>query len=384
MRIIKPYLPAAVLAVSVAACAGSPDPTPTTTRPELVDRIFDLTDPVIQAEVGAPPFEPVGWQRFVGPLTAVGDTALPDPREVEIIAAAAADAVPQLLDGVRNLVRTSDAPPSHLDTSAAVAVAVGPDIYLLDRVFSVEARAGRYQVAYAINHELTHVQQWLALDDAYLNAAARGEVDAIELDSGSDAVRAFAAATGWTDTGDEPWQAQWVIDSDSVPATEYGTAGPAEDMAETVALAASGRSNWLDPARRVWLSEWLGAPLTDLDAGQPFVPEGASEVNSADLLYDEEAVAAQKGERRRVEPLYFQLPADVDAAEVLATDIAEELGRRGLTGTMATIDDERLMRFGGSFERGDGVGFRVELWDFRTSTFERGPGEPILSYVMIW
>jgi len=380
MKIVKTLLIASML---LAACGASGDTTPATQPPVLVDRTFDLTDPAVQSEVGSPPFEPVGWQRFVGPFTAVGDRELPNQQEVDLIAAAAADVPPQLAEPVRNIVRTADAPPSHLDTSLTVAVALGPDVYLLDRVFTLEGGTTRYAVSYAINHEIAHVHQWFALDNAYLNAAERGQIERLDLGAGSTLVRDFAETVGWENESTDPLRPVWEI-GQATPATSYGATNPAEDMAETIALATSGRGNWLDEPHRLFVESFTGASVDELGTGQPWVPADSVEINSVDPLYDEGAVAEAAGDRSHVEPTYFQLPAGSSPGESLAAEVGDRLVTRGMAGSLRPIADEQVPRWGGLFERPDGSGWWVELWDFRAGTLEDRPEGPILSYVMLW
>ncbi len=303
MKIVTPFL---LVALALAACGASPDPTVTTQPPQAADRTFDLTDSAVQSDLGSPLFEPVGWQRFVGPFTAIGDRELPNQQEIDLIAAAASDVPPQFAAPVRNIVRTADAPPSHLDTSRSVAVALGPDVYLLDRVFSLEGGTTRYAISYALNHEIAHVHQWFALDDAYLNAAERGEIDRLDLSDGSTLVRTFAEAVGWENLSTDPVRPSWQIGT-AIPATSYGATNPAEDMAETIAMATSGRGNWLDAPHRQWVEAFADASIDQLGTGQPWVPADGVEINSVDPLYDEEAVADAAGDRSHREPTYFQL-----------------------------------------------------------------------------
>lgn len=380
MKIVKTLLLASML---LAACGTSADTTPATHPPVVVDRTFDLTDPAVQSEVGSPPFEPVGWQRFVGPFTAIGDRELPNQPEVDLIAAAAADVPPQLAEPVRNIVRTAAAPPSHLDTSLSVAVALGPDVYLLDRVFTLEGGTTRYAVSYAINHEIAHVHQWFALDNAYLNAAERGQIEQLDLAAGSKLVWDFAETVGWENQSTDPLRPMWEI-GQAISATPYGATNPAEDMAETIALTTSGRGNWLDERHRMWVESFANASIDELGAGQPWVPAGGVEINSVDPLYDEDAVAEAVGDRSHVEPTYFQLPAGSSPGEDLAAEVAAHLAIRGMAGSMEPIADDQVPRWAGLFERPDGAGWWVEVWDFPAGTLDDGPEGPIISYVMLW
>lgn len=366
--------------VVLAACSSATTPTseevgsPTTTAPTSPVTV-DLADPGVATALGSPPFEPVAWQRFVGPWTAVGDGNLPVPNEVAIMQAAASDLPPPLLAITpRAIVRTSsvDVPADHPATGA-VAVAKGPDIYLLDGVFGLDG-ATRFEVLRAMSHELVHVAQWFALSPAYAGAALEGRLAALDLDDGSELVADWAAATGWTDRDADPFATSW--EGDGTSPTPYGATSPAEDMAESVSLAATGRHADLDDTRRAWIEEWLGADVEALAAEQPWIPPGSVEVISPTPLYDRDVVEPLVGDRRHVDQLAFELSPAYDDLDVAATAISTGLGAHGFEGALAGSGMLRT----GTYQRTDSSTLHVELRDLRTE----GADGLLLTFVLIW
>ncbi len=381
----------ALLVVAVAACStSSPTTGPTigpTTEPGAVTAppAADLTSERIQTELGSPPFEPVNWQRTVGPFTAIGDDRLPDPAQIALMTASTAEIPSQLTTVPRSLVRTSSVTgPSDANGAHAVAVALGPDIYLLDPVFALDGGTTRLNLAYALIHELVHVDQWYALDPAYVAASRAGEISEIVLADGSIAVAEFATATGWVDDDPDPDSTNWVLSGDGVASSPYGATSPVEDMADTVAWAAMGRTNWLDKAHRDWLEGWTGVSAETFATAKPWSPAGSREVLSADAVFDETEVSAllEAGGAAHAEPLYFELPEDIAEPDDFVMELSVHLATRDLQGTLTRLADDRLPRYAGSFARPDGTTFWVEFWDFRGS--ELGPSAPILTYVLIW
>lgn len=371
---------ALLCAVVLAACSSSPTPvsgdvgTSTTTAPATVVTV-DLADPEVATALGSPPFEPVAWQRFVGPWTAVGDGNLPVPNEVAIMQAAASDLPPPLLAITpRAIVRTAsvDVPADHPATGA-VAVSKGPDIYLLDGVFGLDG-ATRFEVLRAMSHELVHVAQWYALSPAYTGAALDGRLAALELDAGSDLVADWAAATGWTDGDADPLATSW--EGDGTSPTPYGATSPAEDMAESVSLAVTGRHADLDDTRRAWIEAWLGTEVAALSAGQPWVPPGSVEVTSPTPLYDRDVVDPLVGNRRHVDQLAFELAPAYDDLDVAAAAISTGLASHRFEGDLAGAGTLRT----GTYQRTDGSTLHVELRDLRTD----GAAGLLLTYVLIW
>ncbi len=143
-----------------------------------------------------------------------------------------------------------------------------------------------------------------------------------------------------------------------------------------MALAVTGRADWLDGPRLQWVENWLDTPEERLSAGRPWLPPGAEEILSASPLYDEEAaeaIAAARG-ATHVEPSSFVIE-DVDIA-TLTTELTNRLRDRGLEGTLGTAAGDEFPRYQGSFVRADGVVLMVEVWDLEAET--------VLTYVVIW
>ena len=209
----------------------------------------------------------------------------------------------------------------------------------------------------------------------------RGEFDQLDLTIGSLDVAAFARATGWM----EELDGSWSLDPNSRPVSDYAMTGPVEDMAETVAWAVVGRTDWLDADHQTWLESWIDVPLTTLAAGMPWSPNGSSELFSASPLFDEVALTAAAAARRatHIEPTYFLLPNDIDQASSFSAAVTEHLTARQLTGNLELVTDDRLPRYSGLFERTDGVAFWVELWDFRGTDISE-IHSPVLAYVALW
>jgi hypothetical protein len=231
------------------------------------------------------------------------------------------------------------------------------------------------------------VAQWQQLDQAYIRAALAGEVAQVEPAAGSTLVRAYAEAVGWVDTAADPLAPVWHIDTPERAPTTYGATGPAEDFAEALAMILIGRANWLDPDRVTWMTDWLGTTAEELSEGKPWSPAGSAEVISPSPVYDEELAASLARDRGagHIEPLYFALANDTPDAGRLATQVAQALTGRRLTGSMDPVPDDRLPRFQGVFERTDGVVMLVELWDFRhAGGFVSQPDDAVLTYVVIW
>lgn len=372
-----------VAILSLAACspdAVPEDPPPITTTTNVV--ALDLSDPAVAESLGSPPFASVTWQRVVGPYTAVGDTPLPDATQLALMEAAIVDLPEWMEITPRNLIRTAALPTNIVPVSEhAVAAAAGPDIYLLDPVFALDGSTTRIDLTYAIMHELVHVAQWYSLDPTYVAAALSGSLDRIDLSIGSLDVAAFALATGWTEQSNGSWQL--APDADTV--SSYAMTGPVEDMAETVAWAAVGRTDWLDERHRVWLEDWAGVPLATLAEGMPWSPSGSAELFSASPIFDETRVEDVAAERSatHIEPTYFLWPDEATAAPDLAGVITEQLEARNLAGSLELVVDDRLPRYSGLFERTDGTAFWVEFWDFRGTTLSDIEG-PVLTYVALW
>ncbi|MEX1279266.1 MAG: hypothetical protein AB1Z57_02930 [Acidimicrobiia bacterium] len=370
-----------VLALAVAAC-GSTAPPPTTsagptatTLPAGVEPVeVDLTDDELLADLGAPRPEGARWLRPIEGTELVGTTETVDPEELRLLDEAMRLLPPELGPLPRAIVRTPT-PPAIGGRTDPSAVAVGPDIYLFDDTFERDGLPiGPLGLARILSHEIVHIAQFDTLEPTHVGEvlAFGGSVDLAE----STLLEPFTSATGW-EVVDEAWAAP------PSTSTEYGGTNPVEDMAEAVSLVTSGLGDSVPQPQREWVEEWLGADADTLAAGMPWAPAGSEEVLSASPLYDEEAVAAIEGTLR--EYIVYSTPADGPDGATLAATTQERLRGRGLTGTIGAVDDERIARWSGRFDRPDGVVVWVELWDFRKAPgFTEGPDAPVLSYMLVW
>lgn len=372
-----------VLLLALAACTVGAPPS-TSTLPTS----FDLTDPELQRQLGAPPPEEVDWRRTLEGITVVGENTPPLPAELDLIAGALQEVPPPLEAAVtpRTVVRIPAVEEAGRVHAEAAAYTIGPDVYLLDRTFQISPDGStRFDLARAYLHELAHVAQFLSLHPEYVRAALQGEVEQVNPVAGSELVADFAAATGWVDRAGDALRPDWHLPQGVPASTEYSLTGPDEDMAEAVALVALGRAEWLPGDRAAWVEGWLGATPEQLAAGKPWAPRGSQEVLSDQPLYDEQRVGELSTQYAHVEPLYFALPADVPAGPELPTAITARLGSRSLQGALERYSDDRLPRFAGLFTRSDGLAYWVELWDFREGTgFSERPDHPVLAYVVLW
>ena len=339
---------------------------------------YDVSDPQTLLDLGVPEVTDHGWERVAGDTTIKGTTPRAVPAEIDRIAAALADVPDALLAKVRlrDLIRAPDIDSGGLHP-ATQAFARGPDIYLIDRTFS-EAGMDRWGLAEVLAHELAHVGQFDRLEAAYIESIIDGERTLV-VEGSSELVEDFAGAVGWRSSGSP---ATWSL-SDPSRTTAYGATSPHEDMAESVAMVATGRADWISSDRVQWVENWLDAPAESLAQGMPWVPPGAESLRSSDPVYDQTAVGRVNA--AHVEPRYWLLPTASAAGADLATDVDLQLRRRGFAGTMERIQDGRVPRWGGTYLRSDGVHLRAELWDFRDQTgFSSAPDGPLLSYVMLW
>ncbi|MBK5266159.1 MAG: hypothetical protein JJE47_01870 [Acidimicrobiia bacterium] len=368
---MRTLLAAIGIAIAATGCVSSPS---SPTRQPLPP--VDLTDPIVAASLGSPEFTDIAWERRAGRWTIVGDGPLPQPVDVEIIQAASSDIPAAISTEPRQLIRTASAgvPASH-PASAAVAVAKGPDVYLLDGAFTGTRAATRWSVGRVLVHELVHVAQWYGLAPDYVAAARSGDIAALDLDDGSALVTDWAKATGWNDSNDDPLAATWTLTGQAPNA--YAATSPSEDMSESVSLAAAGLGDSLDANRVAWIEAWTGATLGELGRGRPWVPAHATEVSSADALYDEASVselAIQTG--THVDPIYFELAADSPSLEALATSVADHLQANGLAGQIQPDGQG----YAGAYQVPDGSVIWVELIEGR----ELGAEGPLLIYVWLW
>lgn len=330
----------------------------------------------------------IDWERSIDRLTYVGRGAPPSEAELALVRRVIDDVPTPLLEAleVRYVVRASELTTARPAHPTAVAFALGPDIYLLDRAFTLSAGGStRYDLARAVAHELVHVAQFETLEKEYLDAVFDGSVGQVDPTVGSQLVVDFAAETGWIQAGSGVADRTWSLGQGVSAASTYGATSPGEDLAESVAMVVLGQADLVGEQRTRFVESWLGSPADALAIGQPWVPAGAEEVLSQQPLYDTDAVAAAQGALRNVEPLYFQLPRDVADTEALVGEIETRLRSRVLTGSLEAIPDDRVPRYGGRFSRPDGTMWWVELWDFRhRAAGTTGPSEPILVYVSIW
>ena len=355
----------------LASCGQASSPDESRPAPPA-----DLDDPVVAAAIGSPQFADIAWERRAGRWTIVGDGPLPQPTDVEIIQAASSDIPAEIAIGPRQLIRTASAGvPADHPASVAVAVAKGPDVYLLDAAFAGSQAATRWSVGRVLVHELVHVAQWYELSDAYVAAARAGDIEPLTLDDGSKLVADWADATGWADATADPLTATWSLTGTAPNA--YAQTSPTEDMAESVSLAAAGLGDWLDPARAAWVEDWAGVSLETLAAGKPWAPLGAVEVTSEGALYDETAAAAAAPTAStHADALYFELPSDSPPIGEIAAVLTSRLNGRDIPGDLR-LDGQR---YNGTFVRSDGSVFWVELIEGR----DLGADGPLLIYVWLW
>ncbi len=363
-----PFVGLALVLAALACDAGGAGTGPVATS---------AMDPeAVRAEL-APPVSGVVWKRTIGDVEIVGVTDRADAAEVELIAAAVGELPTELVEAgeMRALVRAVEA-----DAEAepvTLAVARGPDIYLLDLTFASSPPPTRLAMAGVLAHELTHTAQFADIRPDYLAGLEGRDLATLDVTAASELVQDFARAAGWR-SDDGTWSLP-----DPSGTTPYGATSPAEDMAESVAVLALGRPWLISPERIAWVEDWLGVAASDLAAGKPWAPPGSVELASRQPLYDEDKVGAI--DAAHVEPLYWALPAGSTPAADLAAEAGAQLRQRGLTGTLEPVADDRLPRFGGRFVRSDGVSYWVELWDFRSADIAGDiPEQPVLTYVMLW
>jgi hypothetical protein len=344
---------------------------------------LDLTDEHLLDQLGAPPFGDTVWERTVDGLTVVGSRPHPDPAELELLAAALEEIPGTLMDQgrPREMIRIGSAPEEE-QVGKAVAFTKGPDVYLVDRTFNPHGNGTtRLDLARALAHEIAHVAQFMALDPSYIQAVLDGELERVDPADGSQLVRDFAAATGWSDTSSDPLHASWHLDGPA--ATDYGATGPAEDMAESIAMVTMGRANWIPDDHVRWVENWLDANAIELGTGKPWIPAGSTEVATGQDLYDVDALTAAAPGVTHRGAHYFELPVSIDDYLVFEPELEHQLAQRGLSGTFSRSDMQDVPHYEGLFTRRDGVRFWVELWDFRR-TGPDNPNVPLLAYVQLW
>lgn len=327
----------------------------------------------IEARIGVAEPEGVVWQREVLGEVILGTTLAASQAEIDLLGRALSE-VPEAIRrqaDVRNIVRAGD---SERTDPATLAFARGPDIYLIDRTF---VGASRLDLAYTMAHELAHIAQFNELDPVLVDEVLAGRVDTLDPNTASLDVQDFSESIGWEVSG-----GVWVNADAATGTTIYGATGPSEDMAESIALVATGRANELSAGRVAWVEEWTGVPATEMARGKPWRPPGASVFGSPDSIFDAETVSTLGG--RHIEPLYLLLTND-DSLDAIADEVIAELFDRGMAGQLDVISDDRLRRLGGRFVRPGGALLWVELWDFRDApTFTNPPPGVVLTYVDVW
>ena len=377
------YIGSIVVGALLAACGvGVQSDSPTT-----VQAAIDLSAPELLVRLGVP--EPtIDWERAIDRLRYAGDGSPPTDGEVSLVSRVI-DGVPTALLAkidVRYVIRATDATVTRPDHPAAVAYALGPDIYLLDRAFALSVGGStRFDLARAVGHELVHIAQYQTMADEYVELALAGDISQVNPIDGSQLVADFAQATGWQNESDFVGLPAWKLPPGIAGSSAYGAIDPGEDMAEAIALIIMGLADLVPTDRVRWVEQWLGAPADALALGQPWAPAGSVEVLAEDPLYDTDAVAALRGSLTHVEPMYFELTAQSPSTDNLVDLVQRHLRARVMTGTLERIDNTSVPRFGGAFTRPDGTWWWVELWDFRDKApGTMGPNAPILTYVAIW
>jgi hypothetical protein len=154
-------------------------------------------------------------------------------------------------------------------------------------------------------------------------------------------------------------------------------------MAESIAMVAMGRANWIPDNHTRWVEGWLDTNSEALAAGKPWIPAGSTEVISAQSLYSADALTSAAPGATPRGAHYFELPANIEDPLVLEPELERELLQRGLLGSFTRVDMQDVPHYEGLFTRRDGVRFWVELWDFR-GTGPGNPNVPLLAYVELW
>ena len=360
-----------ILAVVAAGCAvgaPTPPPAPTLTLAPVTPVEVDLTDDAQMAALGAPRPGGIRWSRPVTGSELAGTTRSVDAAEL-ILVDDALRLVPEGLGPLPRLVVRTPMPPAGAVRAAPSAVAVGPDVYLFDATFERDG-LGPVGLARILSHEIVHIAQFATLDPTHVGGVIDhgGRVDLTR----SVLVAGFVSATGW-EVSDDAWVAPPAV------STPYGGTHPTEDMAEAVSLVVTGLGDLVPDAQRLWVEGWLDAATDELAAGMPWVPAGSSEVLSASPLWDDAAIARIGGET--LEHLVFQ--TDGTHGD-LASTLESRLRDRAMAGSLGRVNDDRIARWAGRFDRGDDLVWWVELWDFTQAPgFSEGPDTPVISYTLV-
>jgi hypothetical protein len=261
------------------------------------------------------------------------------------------------------------------------AYALGPDIYLIDETFrDLGAGMTTFDLTRLLAHEMVHTAQFAALSAADLERAADSGID--DPIPTSDFVASFADAVGWSDRGRASGIPDWTL-TDQTGATEYGVTAPEEDMAESVADVVTGTGPEVSNPRVRWVAEWLDATALGLSGGRPWVPSGATRIVTEEPLYDVEEV--QRRSTMVEEVVSYSLPISVPGLGELQAQLQATMGQRGVAGSLQPVADDRVARVAGFLTRGDGIGYWVEIWDFRNAPgFDDPPPNPVVTYVVLW
>lgn len=361
--------------LTLAACSGSPGDAATDTPPAATT---DINDASIAGLVGSESFENIDWERRAGRWVIVGDGPAPNGVDIELIQRASSDVHEAITIEPRQLIRTAGFEVPEDDThTSIVAYARGPNVFLLDASFGTLFTATRWNVGQTLVHELAHVAQWYALTDEYLIALQEDEGTQFGINDGSALIADWAAATGWRDADQRDHVTDWVLTTEAP--TAYGATAPAEDMADSLALAASGLGNQLSSDRAAFIEEWIGVSVEELGMYKPWVPVGSIEFDNQFAVYNQTSVAAiTPREFRHEDPMFFALPPDIPPLDELAAEIDTRLEARGMPGEM-TLERDGL-RWTGVYDMPDGSFMWVELID---DEFLTGDGA-ILVYVWVW
>ena len=374
-------LPLVALLIAFTSCAA-PDSGDAITTGEV-----DLTDAATLASLGIPDPE-IEWERRIDRLRYAGVGLAPSRAEVDLVAQVIDDIPTALLSklDVRWVIRSTTDSAVRPNHPSAVAFAVGPDVYLLDRAFAMsDGGSTRYELGRAVAHELVHVAQFQTIDAVYVTAALNGELDRLNPIDGSALVRDFADQTGWVNTSRDPLHPEWQLAPGVSASSAYGATDPGEDMAEAVALVVLGLADLVPEPQVRWVEDWLDSPADALALGKPWAPLGSMEVLSDDALYDVAAVAVIQGSLLHVEALYFELPADLPEGGRLVDLVESRLRTRVMSGSLKLIPGTPVPRHGGRFSGPSGSLWWVELWDFREAApGTLGPSTALLVYVSIW
>lgn len=356
------------VALGLAGCSVSLQPTPEQGPAPRALETLDVPEP-----------DPIDWRRTVAGIEVLGSGTRPDPEELLVLERALEDLPDELLAAVRprRIVRVREGS-AELDTAAYT---IGSDIYLIDETF---AHLGNgfvtFDLVRLLAHEFAHVAQFQRLTDADVQLVADNNLD--DPIPTSAFVSGFADAAGWSNRGRASGVPDWVLTNPGAT-TSYGATAPEEDMAETLAETVVGGAASVSSARIRWVEEWLNHDADSLSAGRPWAPAGATRIVSEEPLYDQQEV--QRRTTGPTEVMSFSLPRGGGEGVALAQEIERELEGQEVTGTFARVPDDRIERYSGFFLRGDGVGYWVELWDFRNAPgYIDPPPQPVLTYVVLW